>query len=430
MRKQSKTKKKMPTQTENIIKFSVVALHKFIPKGEDLESFRDKMIGKTIILRPDPGNAVSDHAVEVLHSGKTIGFVRDEDAKTCIRPYLLGRNGMPKSAKVVEKDKIYKASLVASVVFEGEIPTPVDNSALFNNWKHCWEALPEIEEWEKLDKVVDSMLTLLKEGQAEYEEFSTLIDIFRKYVVYGFSSDLHNKRREIYKMLDVYKDERVRSLAAEVAQISPGKNTENTFGSGFSRVLKQMKKEAKKKIGNGIVDTKEIQRQLSSFPFGLYDAYKKEQGLFSRKLYYASVPRKQLDIFLSGIAIVGYVEGRDSVVMKKSRKRGRPKEPVPGLSAMKSYIRGESRMRNIIFDYIKDLLEGKMNKEVAAVMVGAIKARVVSDAPFRKMEASFGHIGNREYYNKWKKYFLEHVEEVDHYKRMFEKKWEEVFAIR
>lgn len=404
------------------IQFSIVGLKYYLDE-EGLGDFLNNAVGRDVVIILEPDNIFDCRAVKVLLDGSMIGHVRSADVKEKgIYQMLISSRHNSYSAKVTGIDHSY-VSLSAEIKYNGTAFPQSDFYTDYGRWAYNGYVLNPIEEWKKLHEALVSMLTLLENGTATHENLSPLMAIFKEYVIYGFSKDFFEDRKELFNALNVSADSRIKSFAEEIKSISSLFHNDKLRSKAYSRIQKGLKKQVEGLEQELGCDQQELRRQLRAFPNDLFAMHEKKFGIFPSRLYYAQIPRKQLLEFLSGVAIYSYIVSRNNESpIKKKRRVGRPQKSKMGKNRLCSRFKGDSKDRKFWFDYMKELIDGKKNKAAAEVVGAFIKEDLMTNALFDELNDAFENVGNKNGYNEGVRYYKEHAEELAYYRELIRKK--------
>lgn len=406
------------------IEFSIVGVENYI-KSKDLNKYLLSIESRDVVLRIEPGNTYDPQAVEVLKDGRTIGHVRKCDLKKGIYYIVSHANRGCYAAQIIQVSKSYK-SFEAELDYDDAIPDKDYLRDQYSKWHHSWQSLEPVAEWEELRRCMDSMLTLLENGRADKNNMKELVDTFCNHAEYGFSSEFFDDRDKLQKKLCESNDKGLHELAGKIAILSPLFHDEKRRYNAFCKIMKSLKNQLKKSQEAFDYPLKEIERQLKKFPEPLFDISVHKYKYMPSRLYYAQVPYDQMLAFLTGIAILRLANGDDKSREKKhKKKRGRPTKGKLGKDALLANFDGDSKTRQMWFDFIKELIKGKRNEDAAKVMSAAIKEGIIDRAPYLETKASYGDIGNREDYNKGLRKYENDIEALDYYRKCIQKKRKE-----
>lgn len=383
------------------IEFSIVGLVNYIDKDK-LNDFYGSAPGKDVIIKLEPGNVYDPRAVVTLLNGKVIGHVRKADVSDKGLFTLLTKESRHTyNAKILHKADGYE-SLVAQLEYDGQLTPEVDLQEAHKNWKYTGIVLPPVPEWSELEDVMDSIMTLLERKTATADNLQPLMEKFFRLVRYGFSKEFFDDRKKLYTMLKKHDDERLRSYAVELEKASAEIHDHAIHAKAFGEIAKQMKKKIAKDYASDALNyvLSELNREMATFPSSdLYEARKKIK-YFPSRLYYEQMPREVLLMFVSGLALCGYLgeianKGKAKVKKKPGRsKKEKVKDPL------RKRIVGSANHRDYWMNHIKEHLDGKDNARAGYVMRAYVDSSVLDSAPYGEVKATFGNIGTEELYNK------------------------------
>lgn len=404
------------------IQFSIVGLKNYVDKGS-LDSFLRNIVGKDVIIMTEPDNIYDSRAVKVLLDGKMIGHVRGADIKDKhIHQMLVYSRNNSHSAKVTGIDIAYP-SLCAEIRYKGAAFPQSSIMPDYNSWVYKGKMLKPIDAWVKLRDAMISMMTLLDNETANYENMLPLMEIFKDNVIYGFSRDFFEDRKMLFEQLKNSDDERLKHFAEEIKSLSSSFHNDKLRCKAFSKIKKELKRQVERNKDLFDCDLQDLRKQLKAFPEGLYNIHEKKFGIFPSRLYYAQIPRKQMLSFLSGIAICSYADNNvRELSVRKKRKAGRPKNVETSKDRLLNRFKGDKKDRKFWFEYMKELVEGKKNKDVAEVASAFIEEELMTNAPYDEMCAALGNIGNKNGYNCGMKYYSENKDEMNYYRDIINKK--------
>ena len=143
----------------------------------------------------------------------------------------------------------------------------------------------------------------------------------------------------------------------------------------------------------------EITKQIKAFPSRITKDTDSTK-VYPLRVYYEFMSENVLYKLFSAYALLGYLGEHQAKGEKVKKKRGRPKNEKIDQCPILKHIIGNSRLRNLWFEYIQDALNGKKNMEAGYVMKAFLDCGVLDSASYRIVKDSFGDIGTDRIYNK------------------------------
>ena len=361
------------------LKFHIVGLTHNDVKGREVEYAREAE-GRTICLVPDDANPFDMLAVKAYDKQLFIGYVSALEGED-VRALIIARRGRNLRTRCLgsnskegadEKSGLQLIVEVRIDVSEQEIEQArreIYDDRIYDDWHYSGPILPidkltrfsdctmmlegvindiiSIQEQLSLDADsraepdadsraepdADSRAELEAELCDNLEEAKERLSSFMEIQRSDYSREMTQTRNRILNNLDLIDDEEIHrmgeQLYTEMGFITSSAYRERAAQSFFIDAPIALKQKQ-----TGTYDyadqLDEIERQLKTFPFSLYQTFKADPVDFLRQVFYKRVPRKMMLQLLSGIVLM-IMNGRVSDV-KQWGKHGNEE----ALLAMKS----------------------------------------------------------------------------------------------
>lgn len=360
------------------LKFHIVGLTHNDVKGREVEYAREAE-GRTICLVPDDANPFDMLAVKAYDKQLFIGYVsalEGEDVRALIiarkgrnlRTRCLGSNSKEGADEKSGLQLIVEARVDVSEQEIEQARREIYDDRIYDDWHYSGPILPidkltrfsdctmmlegvindiiSIQEQLSRDSDsshdsdsdknpldADSRSALEAELRDNLEEARERLSSFMEIQRSDYSREMTQTRNRILNNLDLIDDEEIHrmgeQLYTEMGFITSSAYRERAAQSFFIDAPIALKQKQ-----TGTYDyadqLDEIERQLKTFPFSLYQTFKADPVDFLRQVFYKRVPRKMMLQLLSGIVLM-IMNGRVSDV-KQWGKHGNEE----ALLAMKS----------------------------------------------------------------------------------------------
>lgn len=357
------------------LKFHIVGLTHNDVKGREVEYAREAE-GRTICLVPDDANPFDMLAVKAYDKQLFIGYVSALEGED-VRALIIARRGRNLRTRCLgsnskegadEKSGLQLIVEVRIDVSEQEIEQArreIYDDRIYDDWHYSGPILPidkltrfsdctmmlegvindiisiqeqlsrdsDSAEADKNPLDADSRSALEAELRDNLEEARERLSSFMEIQRSDYSREMTQTRNRILNNLDLIDDEEIHrmgeQLYTEMGFITSSAYRERAAQSFFIDAPIALKQKQ-----TGTYDyadqLDEIERQLKTFPFSLYQTFKADPVDFLRQVFYKRVPRKMMLQLLSGIVLM-IMNGRVSDV-KQWGKHGNEE----ALLAMKS----------------------------------------------------------------------------------------------
>lgn len=357
------------------LKFHIVGLTHNDVKGREVEYAREAE-GRTICLVPDDANPFDMLAVKAYDKQLFIGYVsalEGEDVRALIiarkgrnlRTRCLGSNSKEGADEKSGLQLIVEARVDVSEQEIEQARREIYDDRIYDDWHYSGPILPidkltrfsdctmmlegvindiisiqeqlsrdsDSAEADKNPLDADSRSALEAELRDNLEEARERLSSFMEIQRSDYSREMTQTRNRILNNLDLIDDEEIHrmgeQLYTEMGFITSSAYRERAAQSFFIDAPIALKQKQ-----TGTYDyadqLDEIERQLKTFPFSLYQTFKADPVDFLRQVFYKRVPRKMMLQLLSGIVLM-IMNGRVSNV-KQWGKHGNEE----ALLAMKS----------------------------------------------------------------------------------------------
>lgn len=362
------------------LRFHIVGLTHNDVKGHEVEYAREA-VGRTICLVPDDANSFDTLAVKAYDKQRFIGYLSALEGED-VRALIIARKGIDLRTRCVgsnskeggdDKTGLYLIVQARVDVPEQEIEQArrgLYDDRIYDDWHYTGPILPIdkltrfsdctmmlegvindiIQLQEKLSHIgnlspdgtlshhpnlsdPDYKAELEEELRDNLEEARERLACFLEIQRSDYSREMTQTRNRILNKLYLIDDEEIHRMA-EVQTTELGFITSSAYRERAAQSFFIDAPIALKQKQTGTYDyadqLDEIERQLKTFPFSLYQTFKADPVDFLRQVFYKRVPRKMMLQLLSGIVLM-IMNGRVSDV-KQWGKHGNEE----ALLAMKS----------------------------------------------------------------------------------------------
>ena len=277
-----------------------------------MEDFMGEALGKAVTLRAEHDNHADPQAVVAYDwQGRLIGYVcrrqrgLAHEAFACVERERL-------RTRVVEVDKEHNSLLVEQFVKNCSGTSASLPLLDFSAWHYAGPLLERSRELKRLEAVADGIDDLLEAwpewSTSEREEFACLLVRFSSLSLLDISREMTQRRQALVgrmEALGVDVDaEVIHSLERLGSVMGRQLGSEAmTMERWLSMVADE---ETTKRLFLQVSDDEvgKVIASLEAFPAGLYRVWQNDRQNFLSRLYYASVPKRQLWQFLSGVVFV------------------------------------------------------------------------------------------------------------------------------
>lgn len=359
------------------LRFHIVGLTHNDVKGREVEYAREAE-GRTICLVPDDANPFDMLAVKAYDKQLFIGYVsalEGEDVRTLIIArkdrnlrtrcvgssskeggddktglYLIvqARVDVPEQEIELARRGLYDDRIYDDWHYTGPI-LPIDKLTRFSDCTMMLEGVIDdiILIQEKLSLETDSRAELEEELRDNLEEARERLACFLEIQRSDYSREMTQTRNRILNKLYLIDDEEIHRMG-EVLTTELGFITSSSYRERAAQSFFIDAPVALKQKQTGTYDyadqLDEIECQLKTFPFSLYQTFKADPVDFLRQVFYKRVPRKMMLQLLSGIVLM-IMNGRVTDV-KQWGKHGN-EEALLAMKSVGAKLSGSERKKKL-----------------------------------------------------------------------------------
>lgn len=359
------------------LKFHIVGLTHNDVKGREVEYAREAE-GRTICLVPDDANPFDMLAVKAYDKQLFIGYVsalEGEDVRALIiarkgrnlRTRCLGSNSKEGADEKSGLQLIVEARVGVSEQEIEQARREIYDDGIYDGWHYsgpilsidkltrfsdCTMMLEGVIDdiiliQEKLSLETDSRAELEEELRDNLEEARERLACFLEIQRSDYSREMTQTRNRILNKLYLIDDEEIHRMG-EVLTTELGFITSSSYRERAAQSFFIDAPVALKQKQTGTYDyadqLDEIERQLKTFPFSLYQTFKADPVDFLRQVFYKRVPRKMMLQLLSGIVLM-IMNGRVSDV-KQWGKHGN-EEALLAMKSVGAKLSGSERKKKL-----------------------------------------------------------------------------------
>lgn len=288
------------------IRFDVVGLYHWDVRN-NFKEYAAEAVGKKLTLQPQPENVKDPYAVRAREGRLHIGYVAVPDLDVVYQ--AMAGSGLQRLRGVVvssnpEPPVLTVECEVECIDWESE---PFDDSP-YEGWHY--DGLPLIPR--KMEELSDLTLDLIDalETQAPVDdELLEIAETLLKENLYDVSREMTRARCRLERLLSAHPDHQLQQLAERFRQ-QKGMLMRHMYRDHVARYLFV---DIPRELLNKGLETShytydnrlhELESQLMSFPYQLYDKFLADPVDFLREVYYKHVPRRYLNQLLSGIILM------------------------------------------------------------------------------------------------------------------------------
>ena len=342
------------------IRFDVVALA-HCDVRDNYKEYATQAVGKLLTLQRQTENVEDRYAIRVREKALHIGYVAVTDQERVYQA-MKGSGGQRLRAKVVESNPDPPVLTMEAEVEKVDWDyNPFDDSP-FEGWHYDGISLipPKME---KLGDLAADIIDELEQGVVNPDDMQRMVGQLLESNLYDVSREMASERYRIERLLAVQEDERLREMAVQLRH-QKGMLMRHIYRDQVARYLfielptrlRQKGLEQSHYTHDNRLD--QLERQLRSFPFLLYEKFLSDPVDFLREVYYNHVPRQHLFPLLSGIILM-ILKGRVSI---KSWGRDGDTEPLEQIQALAQPLCQTDR-EQAIKESLRELLYKKDARE-------------------------------------------------------------------
>ena len=323
------------------IRFDVVGLYHWDVRDRWKE-YATEAVGRELVLQPQPENVKDPYAVRAREGSLHVGYVAVTDLDAVYQ--ALKGSGRQRLKGVVVKSNPEPPVLTVEAEVEAIDWTfePFDDS-VYANWHY--DGLPLMPK--KLEQLKDLTEDLIEALEGNLTKGQTLCEMTERLLesnLYDVSREMTRARYRIERLLSAQEEPALRALADRLRHQKGMLMNHDSRNQVARYLFVELPQELLRKgflKSHYTYDNRldELERQLVSFPYQLYDKFLNDPVDFLREVYYHHVPRKFLFPLLSGIVLM-ILKGRvkierwgregDTEPIRQIENLLKPKSPTDG----------------------------------------------------------------------------------------------------
>ena len=323
------------------IRFDVVGLYHWDLRDRWKE-YATEAVGRELVLQPQPENMKDPYAVRAREGSLHVGYVAVTDLDAVYQ--ALKGSGRQRLKGVVVKSNPEPPVLTVEAEVEAIDWTfePFDDS-VYANWHY--DGLPLMPK--KLEQLKDLTEDLIEALEGNLTKGQTLCEMTERLLesnLYDVSREMTRARYRIERLLSAQEEPALRALADRLRHQKGMLMNHDSRNQVARYLFVELPQELLRKgflKSHYTYDNRldELERQLVSFPYQLYDKFLNDPVDFLREVYYHHVPRKFLFPLLSGIVLM-ILKGRvkierwgregDTEPIRQIENLLKPKSPTDG----------------------------------------------------------------------------------------------------
>lgn len=323
------------------IRFDVVGLYHWDVRDRWKE-YATEAVGRELVLQPQPENVKDPYAVRAREGSLHVGYVAVTDLDAVYQ--ALKGSGRQRLKGVVVKSNPEPPVLTVEAEVEAIDWTfePFDDS-VYANWHY--DGLPLMpKKLEQLKDLTDDLIEALEGNLTKGQTLCEMTERLLETNLYDVSREMTRARYRIERLLSAQEEPALRALADRLRHQKGMLMNHDSRNQVARYLFVELPQELLRKgflKSHYTYDNRldELERQLVSFPYQLYDKFLNDPVDFLREVYYHHVPRKFLFPLLSGIVLM-ILKGRvkierwgregDTEPIRQIENLLKPKSPTDG----------------------------------------------------------------------------------------------------
>ena len=323
------------------IRFDVVGLYHWDVRDRWKE-YATEAVGRELVLQPQPENVKDPYAVRAREGSLHVGYVAVTDLDAVYQ--ALKGSGRERLKGVVVKSNPEPPVLTVEAEVEAIDWTfePFDDS-VYANWHY--DGLPLMpKKLEQLKDLTDDLIEALEGNLTKGQILCEMTERLLESNLYDVSREMTRARYRIERLLSAQEEPALRALADRLRHQKGMLMNHDSRNQVARYLFVELPQELLRKgflKSHYTYDNRldELERQLVSFPYQLYDKFLNDPVDFLREVYYHHVPRKFLFPLLSGIVLM-ILKGRvkierwgregDTEPIRQIENLLKPKSPTDG----------------------------------------------------------------------------------------------------
>ena len=323
------------------IRFDVVGLYHWDVRDRWKE-YAAEAVGRELVLQPQPENVKDPYAVRAREGSLHVGYVAVTDLDAVYQ--ALKGSGRQRLKGVVVKSNPEPPVLTVEAEVEAIDWTfePFDDS-VYANWHY--DGLPLMpKKLEQLKDLTDDLIEALEGNLTKGQTLCEMTERLLETNLYDVSREMTRARYRIERLLSAQEEPALRALADRLRHQKGMLMNHDSRNQVARYLFVELPQELLRKgflKSHYTYDNRldELERQLVSFPYQLYDKFLNDPVDFLREVYYHHVPRKFLFPLLSGIVLM-ILKGRvkierwgregDTEPIRQIENLLKPKSPTDG----------------------------------------------------------------------------------------------------
>jgi len=282
--------------------------------GDCMDEFLGQAVGKVVTLRPQPTNEVDARAIRAYDwVGRHVGYVANAELPTAWSILTsLGRRSVRGRTAAVDTE--HHCVVVECVAEVSDEPAELYPQADFLSWSYSGPVLPNTEELDRLEFLMDEIQDRLEEREGwnddDRDDFRQLVRRFIELSKFDLSAEMSDYR---VRLANTLRELDLDDLSCEMDREASHAGRESRCGEVLEYWMEVLSKPAiahRMMAHAGEYNYELVRQQLESFPQGMYQEWLSDRQFFVSRLLYSHIPRKVLWNFVSGIVFCEAVSVR------------------------------------------------------------------------------------------------------------------------
>ena len=288
------------------IRFDVVGLYHWDVR-DNWKEYAAEAVGKQLVLQPQPENVKDPYAVRAREGHLHIGYVAVTDLDVVYQA-LKGSGLNRLRGVVVESNAEPPVLTVEAEVKKVDWAYDPFVSSMYEGWHY--DGLPMMpKKMEQLGDLTVDLTDELESNAANHDILSELTAQLLESNLYDMSREMTRSRYRIECLLAQRSEPELQEAANKLRQQKGMLMTHDNRDKVARYLFVDIPHEL---LSKGLQDSHytydnhldELESQLESFPYQLYDKFLADPVDFLREVYYKHVPRRYLNQLLSGIILM------------------------------------------------------------------------------------------------------------------------------
>lgn len=345
----------------DVIHFVLDAFVHFMPERE-VRDFVRRSVGKWVFLIPNDENEADHFCVDGIIDGWPCCHVSAKKAPL-VRE-AIERSGQPGLTVKVLSDNLDKgyATLFCEIKLEKSIEADFmkDRLEAFRTWEYDGEVAALNGEQRRFVGNTQFLLQRLMAADATEEDLLPVVDAYIKMMPMALSKEDKESYHRVNVMLQESRFGVIRERNRQVVEVLDFLNHPEQRRDRISVWLNELMcndhivHAADGLDGDGL---ERLRGQLGRFPDKLFETYERNYDVFCANLFYNDIPRRNMQMFMSGLAEYRIAKER----LERLERDRRVVRPLP--SMVVSGVRKDAELNELLRGALESIMKqtGKRN---------------------------------------------------------------------